>query len=93
MRIQRCTVPVLPFNNRYIYVLGGYEGKGRLSTIERYDETKEEWELLPVKLPHPMEAHSATFISTTQAILCGGYDGTKGMGTLISFDIEKLEFS
>jgi len=31
---KRCTMPAVVFEDSYIYVFGGYEGNGRIDSIE-----------------------------------------------------------
>ena len=31
---KRCTMPAIVFEDSYIYVFGGYEGSGRIDSIE-----------------------------------------------------------
>lgn len=36
--------------NQYIYVVGGYDGENQLSSVERYNTEKDEWEFVaPVR--------------------------------------------
>lgn len=34
---RRCTMPAIVFEDSYIFVFGGYEGSGRIDSIEQYD--------------------------------------------------------
>jgi hypothetical protein len=34
LKQKRCTMPAVFFEDSYIYVFGGYEGSGRIDTIE-----------------------------------------------------------
>ena len=53
---KRCSMPAIVFEDSYIYIFGGYEGSGRMSSIEQYDVTHDQWSILPVKFPLSIEA-------------------------------------
>ena len=56
-------MPAIVFEDSYIYVFGGYEGSGRIDSIEQYDVSNDQWSVLPVKFPLSVEAETATLIS------------------------------
>jgi hypothetical protein len=51
-------MPAIVFEDSYIYVFGGYEGSGRIDSIEQYDVASDQWSVLPIKFPLSVEAGS-----------------------------------
>jgi hypothetical protein len=39
-------MPAIVFEESYIYVFGGYEGSGRIDSIEQYDITNDTWSVM-----------------------------------------------
>lgn len=56
-------MPTVVYENSYIFVMGGYEGTGRIDSIEQYDISNDTWTVLSIKFPLSVEAESATLIS------------------------------
>lgn len=59
MHSQRCYVSVVELNG-LIYALGGYDGKFRLNSAERYDPTTNQWTLIPSMNYLRSDAHACT---------------------------------
>ncbi len=66
----------------YIYVFGGFAfsenhkpGWQSLDTIERYDLTKNKWEILPTKLPRRRSSNVVVKVNT-KVFLIGGWNST-----------------
>lgn len=69
-------------HGNYIYVFGGFAfseshkpGWQSLDTIERYDLTKNKWEILPNKLPRRRSSNVAVKVGT-KVFLIGGWNST-----------------
>lgn len=60
MHTQRCYVAVVEHNG-LIYALGGYDGKNRLDSAERYDPITNQWTLIPNMNCLRSDAHACTF--------------------------------
>ena len=67
-------MPAIVFEESYIYIFGGYEGSGRIDSIEQYDISNDQWSVLPVRIPISVEAETATLISSNEVIILGGHD-------------------
>jgi len=48
MMIAKCAFGTTTVANRYIFVVGGYDGHERLNTIEKYDAKIDKWTMLDV---------------------------------------------
>lgn len=59
MHSQRCYVSVVELNG-LIYALGGYDGKNRLNSAERYDPNTNQWTLIPSMNYLRSDAHAST---------------------------------
>lgn len=59
MHSQRCYVSVVELNG-LIYALGGFDGKNRLNTAERYDPITNQWTLIPSMNFLRSDAHACT---------------------------------
>ena len=55
LNIRRCTAVSASYRN-HIYIIGGYRGEGRCQSIERYDELRNQWDIIPLMLKYPIEA-------------------------------------
>ena len=71
-------MPAIVFDDNWIYVFGGYEGSGRIDSIEQYDVAHDVWNVLQVKFPLSVEAESGTFISENEVVILGGHDNSAG---------------
>jgi N-acetylneuraminic acid mutarotase len=85
---KRCTMPAVVFEDSFIYVFGGYEGSGRIDSIEQYDVTNDHWTVLPVKFPLSVEAESATLISSNEVVILGGHDNSAGTKDSMILNLE-----
>lgn len=59
MYYPRCYVSVAIHRGK-IYALGGYNGRNRMSSVERYDPEKNQWELITPMLKQRSDASAAT---------------------------------
>ena len=50
MNIKKCAFAATLVNNQFIYTFGGNNGTIYLNSIERYDISKDTWQLLDIKL-------------------------------------------
>ena len=76
------------FEDSYIYVFGGYEGSGRIDTIEQYDVTNDIWVVMPIKFPLSVEAETATLISSNEVVILGGHDNSAGTKDSMIINLE-----
>jgi len=76
------------FEDSYIYVFGGYEGSGRIDTIEQYDVTNDIWQVMPIKFPLSVEAETATLISSNEVVILGGHDNSAGTKDSMIINLE-----
>ena len=81
-------MPAVVFEDSYIYVFGGYEGSGRIDSIEQYDITNDVWIPLPIKFPLSVEAESATLISSNEIMVLGGHDNSAGTKDAMIVNLE-----
>lgn len=89
---KRCSMPAIVFEDSYIYVFGGYEGSGRIDSIEQYDVTNDQWSALPIKFPVSVEAETATLISSNEVIILGGHDNSAGTKDAMMLNLETMKF-
>ena len=80
------------FEDSYIYGFGGYEGSGRIDSIEQYDVQNDIWTVLMVKFPLSVEACSATLISNNEVVILGGHDNSAGTKDAMILNLESLQF-
>ena len=89
---ERCTSPAIVFEDSFIYVFGGYEGSGRIDSIEQYDVQNDQWSILPVKFPLSIEAATTTLISSNEVIILGGHDNSAGTKDSMMLNLETMKF-
>lgn len=63
-----------------VYVVGGFDGSSRLSSIEAYKE--KQWVLLPTQLPEPRQMPGIVFLSDKKILVVGGQDEEKAQKTV-----------
>jgi hypothetical protein len=85
-------MPAIVFEDSYIFIFGGYEGSGRMSSIEQYDVAHDQWSILPVKFPLSIEAQSATLVSSNEVIILGGHDNSAGTKDAMMLNLETMKF-
>ena len=83
-------MPAVVFEDSYIYVFGGYEGNGRIDSIEQYDVTNDCWTTLLVKFPLSVEAETAVLISANEVVILGGHDNSSGTKDAMILNLETL---
>lgn len=64
--------------NDMIHITGGFDGKGRLNTVERYNEQQQKWELMNFAFPVKIESCCYFFCSENTFLIIGGV--TEGEG-------------
>ncbi len=85
-------MPAVVFEDTYIYVFGGYEGSGRIDSIEQYDVSHDCWTVLHVKFPLSVEAETGTLISSNEVVILGGHDNSAGTKDAMILNLETLQF-
>ena len=80
------------YEDSYVYVFGGYEGSGRIDSIEQYDVQNDTWIILPMKFPLSVEAETATLISSNEVIILGGHDNSAGTKDAMSLNLDTMKF-
>ena len=78
MNIARCSSAAVSFNN-HIIVAGGYDDKGRTSSVEVLDVASRRW-YIAQSLPNPRSDLKSTLIGNT-LFLMGGWDHTVSSST------------
>merc|ERR1712025_419430 len=72
MHFRRCFTTPVNLNNE-IYVIGGYDGARRLTSVEKFSPTKNQWTLLK-QLDNP-RSDCASVVHNNKIYLFGGYGG------------------
>lgn len=80
------------YEENNIYIFGGYEGSGRIDSIEQYDVMNDHWAILPIKFPLSVEAESATLISQNEVVILGGHDNSAGTKDAMILNLETSTF-
>lgn len=77
--------------NRLLYAIGGFDGKERLATIERYHPEDNAWTIIP---PMTIGRSGAGVVALNQYIyVVGGFDGVRQLSSVERFDTEQLTWS
>lgn len=77
--------------NRLLYAIGGFDGKERLSTIERYHPEDNAWTIIPSM---NIGRSGAGVAALNQYIyVVGGFDGVRQLSSVERFDTEQLIWS
>ena len=87
MNTRRCTANATSYRN-HIYVMGGYQSGGRCGGIERYNELKNEWTIIPLTLDIPIEASVVCHLSDSEIVLLGGKDQYQEQSYSTVYDFE-----
>lgn len=92
MLIAKCAFGACAMDNRYIFVVGGYDGIARLNTIERYDTETQKWDMPKITLHEPL-SNSACFseLDNNLTILGGGYNHGFSL-EVWTLDVEKFKW-
>ncbi|KRX01567.1 hypothetical protein PPERSA_01470 [Pseudocohnilembus persalinus] len=72
MSVKKCAIAVCQQSDKYIYVMGGFDGKNRLQTIEKYDINEEKWEILDVTLQNALSNSAAIALDDKEILILGG---------------------
>ena len=73
-----------------LYLMGGYDGRNPLSSVERYDPAKNTWEAVA-----PMftaRGGSAAAVVDGKLYVMGGYDGRNRLSSVERFDPARNEW-
>lgn len=86
MSKAKCAIAVTSINDKYIYVVGGFDGSDRLDTIEKYDIKENKWSVLSVSLNSSLSNAAATAIDKENILILGGGndDGFSEYGLLLN---------
>lgn len=87
LNIRRCTAVAASYKN-HIYIIGGYRGEGRCQSIERYDELRNTWDIIPLLLKYPIEASILVHYSESEVLLLGGKDQYKEQDYVTLYNLE-----
>lgn len=61
MYYRRCYVSVVALDGK-IYAMGGYNGRMRMSSVERYDPDRNQWELIASMQQQRSDASAASLL-------------------------------
>ena len=73
-----------------LYVMGGYDGQNRLSSVERYDPAKNAWEAVA-----PMSTARSGLAAAAvdgKLYVMGGHDGQNGLSSVERYDPARNEW-
>ncbi|KAL3199837.1 hypothetical protein MRX96_043762 [Rhipicephalus microplus] len=76
---------------RWIYVVGGYDGSSQLTSAERYDVERDQWDVV-ASMKEPRSALALAHLGGKIYAL-GGYDGTDFLSSVEVFDLESEQWS
>lgn len=68
----KCAFGTASWENKFIYVFGGFNGMIRLNEIERYNIKENRWSILDVKLKYNLSNTSAIYTENDQILILGG---------------------
>ncbi|KAF4099181.1 hypothetical protein G5714_019307 [Onychostoma macrolepis] len=87
---RRCDVSVAVLDG-FIYAMGGFDGRERLSSAERYDPSANQWTLTA---PMHVQRSDASAVSLQGRVyICGGYTGTECLFSAESFNPESNQWT
>lgn len=69
---QKCAFAAASAINKYIYVFGGFDGRERLNTIERYSVKDNQWKVLDVKFKQGFSNAAAIACDDSKIMILGG---------------------
>jgi hypothetical protein len=65
LHTRRCTAVATSYKN-HVYIIGGYKGEGRCKSIERFDERRKCWDIIPLMLLYPIEASVLLHVTSNE---------------------------
>ncbi len=68
-----------------LLVTGGFDGQGRLASVDRYDVKQDEW-VNVFNMLQCRDGHTATALATGHVVVAGGYDGYSRLSTVEIYD-------
>jgi len=74
-----------------IYALGGYNGRTRMSSGERYEPQRNQWEMIPSMHRQRSDASAATLHD--KIYIVGGFNGQEVLDSVEVFDVETNQWS
>lgn len=74
-----------------IYALGGYNGRTRLSSGERYEPHRNQWEIIPSMNRQRSDASAAAL--QDKIYIVGGFNGQEVLSSAEVFDVETSQWS
>lgn len=90
MKTKRCRLGLSGLNGK-LYAAGGYDSAQFLSSVERYDPIKNEWEY--VASMNVKRSRMALVTCNTKLYAIGGYDGTMNLSSVEMYDPDKNQWT
>lgn len=88
LHTRRCTAVATSYKN-HVYIIGGYKGEGRCKSIERFDERRKCWDIIPLMLLYPIEASVLLHVTSNEVVLLGGKDQYLEQAYVTLYDLER----
>jgi hypothetical protein len=73
-------------NDGRVLVVGGFDNKTDLTSVELFDPTSGAWSSPSAALSTPRNLATATTLKSGKVIIAGGFDGNKPLGSVEIFD-------
>ncbi|CAD8161521.1 unnamed protein product [Paramecium pentaurelia] len=83
---QKCAFAAATALNKYIYVFGGFDGRDRQNTIERYSVKDNQWKVLELKFKQGFSNAAALSQDDNQILILGGGSNQGFTNSLQVFD-------
>lgn len=74
-----------------IYALGGYNGRSRMSSGERYEPQRNQWEMIPSM--HRQRSDASAAALQDKIYIVGGFNGREVLNSAEVFDVETNQWS
>ncbi|CAD1478539.1 unnamed protein product, partial [Heterotrigona itama] len=74
-----------------IYALGGYNGRTRMSSGERYEPQKNQWEMIPPM--HQQRSDASAAALHDKIYIVGGFSGREVLNSAEVFDVESNQWT
>eukprot|EP00548_Thalassiothrix_antarctica_P020350 CAMPEP_0194185280 /NCGR_PEP_ID=MMETSP0154-20130528/41941_1 /TAXON_ID=1049557 /ORGANISM="Thalassiothrix antarctica, Strain L6-D1" /LENGTH=700 /DNA_ID=CAMNT_0038903499 /DNA_START=142 /DNA_END=2244 /DNA_ORIENTATION=+ len=72
---------------RFIFIVGGYDGKTALKNVEQYDCASKKWKKLKGEFKHPVSGLAAV-LTGGKILTFGGFRGSRRQASCFSYDIK-----